>query len=79
MFKPLHFIEEPIEVYFDITPLFEKKPGCPDAFDWRGELFRITELLSEWTDYRRRGKMARNMQPAHAEIATRKGSWGVGC
>ena len=34
--------------------------------------------LSEWTDFTRRGRMARNMQPAHAEVAARRGSLGVG-
>jgi hypothetical protein len=34
--------------------------------------------MSEWHDYQRRGRMARNMKPAHATIAERRGSWGVG-
>jgi hypothetical protein len=38
----------------------------------------VQEVLSEWHDYRRRGRMASNMQPAHAAAATRRGSWGVG-
>jgi hypothetical protein len=79
MVKPLHFIEEPIEVYFDKPPLLEKKPGCPNAINWREEMFRIIDLLNEWTDYRRRGRMARNMQPAHSATASQRGSWGVGC
>lgn len=77
-FRPLRFIQEPIEVHFDTPPLLEKKPGCPDAFTWRGERFRVEVMLSEWHDYRRRGRMARNMQPQHAERAARTGSWGVG-
>lgn len=63
---------------FDQPPLIEKKPGCPDGFMWRGETFRIIELLGEWFDYHRRGRMARNMQPEHAATAERRGSWGVG-
>lgn len=77
-FKPLRFIAEPIEVLFDQPPLIEKKPGCPDGFIWRGENFRIVELLAEWFDYQRRGRMARNMQPQHAAVAEKRGSWGVG-
>lgn len=38
----------------------------------------IVEMVNEWRDYSRRGKMARNMQPQHAAIASRRGSWGVG-
>jgi hypothetical protein len=76
-FKPLRFIGEPIQVLFDTPPTLEKKPGCPDGFVWGGETFRVTEVLREWHDYSRRGRMARNMTPEHA-AATRRGSWGVG-
>jgi hypothetical protein len=76
--KPLHFIDEPITVEFDQPPLFEKKPPCPDRFIWRGETYPITELLSEWMDTARRGRMARNMKPTHLVVATTRGSWGVG-
>jgi hypothetical protein len=76
--KPLKFINEPVEVYFDHPPTLEKKPGCPDGFTWRGQSYRIVELLSEWHDYERRGRMARNMQPQHAKAASQHGSWGVG-
>jgi hypothetical protein len=75
---PLRFIEEPIEVIFDRPPLIEKKPPCPNGFTWRGVTYRIVEMLAEWHDYARRGRMARNMIPAHAETAARRGSWGVG-
>ncbi len=76
--RPLHFIGEPIEVEFDRLPRLEKKPGCPDGFTWRGETYRVVGKLSEWHDYGRRGRMARNMRPAHAAAAARRGSWGVG-
>jgi hypothetical protein len=35
-------------------------------------------MLAEWRDYTRRGRMARNMQPQHAAVASQRGSWGVG-
>jgi BirA family biotin operon repressor/biotin-[acetyl-CoA-carboxylase] ligase len=73
-----HFIDEAIEAEFDQPPALEKKPGCPDGFTWRGETFRVAEMLEEWHDYRRRGRSARNMQPAHAAVAEKRGSWGVG-
>jgi hypothetical protein len=76
--QPLHFIGEPVEVHFAQPPLLEKKPGCPDVFTWRNVEYRVVELLSEWHDYRRRGRMARNMQPQHAQVAQGRGSWGVG-
>lgn len=75
---PVRFIGEEIEVHFDKSPMLEKKPGCPQAFTWRGERYQISEMLSEWHDYSRRGRMARNMQPQHAEVAKSRGSWGVG-
>ena len=72
------FIGDEIEVEFDQPPMLEKKPGCPDRFQWQGEIFDVSKMLKEWHDYRRRGRMARNMQPAHAAIAEKRGSWGVG-
>jgi hypothetical protein len=75
---PLRFVGEPIEVIFDKRPLLDKIPGCPNEFLWRDERFRITKVVSEWHDYRRKGRMARNMSSKHAAVATRRGSWGVG-
>jgi hypothetical protein len=77
-YQPLHFIEEPIEPMFNQPPMLEKKPPCPQAFRWREQEYPIVEMLSEWHDYARRGKAARNMQPQHASTAARRGSWGVG-
>jgi hypothetical protein len=75
---PHRFVSEPIEVIFDKKPLLEKIPGCPEEFLWREEKFCIVEVISEWHDYRRKGRMARNMSIEHATVATRRGSWGVG-
>jgi len=77
-FRPLRFIGEPIQVEFDQPPALEKKPGCPDRFDWQGETHRVVDLLSQWQDYSRRGRMALNMRSGHAAAAARRGSWGVG-
>ena len=78
MFTEPRFIGEEIEVSFDRPPMLEKKPGCPDRFSWGDETFEIVDMLTEWHDYRRRGRMASNMQPAHAAVAEQRGSWGVG-
>ena len=72
------FLSEPIEVEFDEDPLLEKKPGCPDRFVRGEETFEIVEMLAEWHDYRRRGRMAQNMRPERLARASRQGSWGVG-
>ena len=77
-FQPIRFINETIITRFDSPPVFEKKPGCPQSFIWQGEEFKIIDLLSEWHDYKRRGRMARNMSPVHASSAEKRGSWGVG-
>ncbi len=37
-----------------------------------------SQKLSEWTDFTRRGRAARNMRPAHAEVASGRGSLNVG-
>ena len=76
--KPLRFIGESIQAQFDQPPMLEKKPGCPDQFVWREDTYRVIEILQEWHDYSRRGRMAHNMRPEHAAAATRRGSWGVG-
>ncbi len=76
--KPFRFIGQPIEVQFDEPPVLEKKPGCPDRFVWAERTYQVVALLSEWHDYRRKGRMARNMQDEHATVAAARGSWGVG-
>lgn len=77
-YRPVRFINEEVEVFFDRPPVLEKVPHCPKAFVWREERFPIVELISEWHDYQRRGRMGRNMRPEHARTAARRGSWGVG-
>ena len=63
---------------FDVLPARKKAPGPPSAFVWRGTTFRVIEVISRWSEYERKGRMARNMAPAHARIAQQRGSWGVG-
>lgn len=75
---PSQFIDEPIEVFFDEPLLYEKRPDCPQSFSWRGTTFSIQRVLSERQDFNRRGRSARNMQPAHLASASKLGSWGVG-
>lgn len=72
------FISEPIHVHFLSPPAYSKKPHCPDRFTWCEEEFIITDCLAEWADFTRRGRMAKNMQPQHARVASNRGSWGVG-
>ena len=38
----------------------------------------VTELLTEWQDFTRKGKYSHNMKDAHLERANVKGSLGVG-
>jgi hypothetical protein len=77
-FKPKSFIFEQIDVNYDVKPTLEKKPGCPSGFTWKKESYKIVDRISEWHDYSRRGRMSRNMQPQHARVAEKRGSWGVG-
>jgi hypothetical protein len=76
--RPATFLFEPVTVSFETPPLFEKRPGCPQAFTWRDQEHAVAELLREWHDYARRGKMAHNMRPEHLATASQRGSWGVG-
>ena len=77
-YQAIHFYDQPIEPIFDTPPAREKSPDCPNGFIWEDRTYRITEMLSSWTDFKRRGRMARNMQPAHAEVASTRGSLNVG-
>ena len=76
--RSIHFLDRPIEVSFRSPPAREKLPHCPDGFVWEERTFRVIETLSEWTDFVRRGRYARNMQPAHAEVAAGRGSLNFG-
>jgi hypothetical protein len=77
-YAPIHFYDDLIEVVFDKSPAYEKTPDCPNSFVWDEKTYRIVETLSEWSDFTRRGKFARNMRPAHAAVASNRGSLNVG-
>jgi len=72
------FIDQEINVRFNRPPTLTKKPSAPDGFVWGDETFQVCEILSTWFDYQRRGRMAKNMIPAHLRTAAKRGSWGVG-
>jgi hypothetical protein len=76
--RPVRFIDAEIEVAHDRPPALSKKPPAPDSFVWRERTYRVLDVLSTWTSYERRGRMADNMAPAHLATAARRGSWGVG-
>jgi hypothetical protein len=77
-YQAIHFYDHPIEVIFDTPPAREKSPDCPTGFIWDERTYRVIEMLSSWSDFTRRGKMARNMRPAHAAVASSRGSLNVG-
>jgi uncharacterized protein DUF6504 len=77
-YQAIHFYDNPIEPVFDTPPAREKSPDCPNGFIWDDKTYGITEMLSSWSDFARRGKMARNMRPAHAAVASSRGSLNVG-
>ena len=78
-YQPLHFLDQPIEVIFDTPPALEKSPVTPpNGFIWEDKTYRVTEMLASWNDFARRGRMAQNMRPAHAAVASTRGSLNVG-
>ena len=78
-FIPLHFLDQPIEAIFDTPPVLEKSPDIPpNGFIWEGKTYLVTEMLSSWNDFKRRGRMAQNMRPAHTAVASTRGSLNVG-
>lgn len=76
--KPIHFINEEIQVQFKQQPVYKRTPTPPDGFVWDGEEFLIKEILLEWKDFGRRGKNAHNMRPTNLLKAANRGSRGVG-
>ena len=76
--RPVRFIDAEIQVLHDRPPSLAKKPSPPDSFIWAERTHRVVDVLSTWTSYERRGRMADNMAPAHLATAARRGSWGVG-
>lgn len=77
-YTPIHFLDEHIDVIFQTAPVHEKSPHCPNGFVWNERTYQVIESLSEWADFSRSGKMAKNMRPAHAEVASTRGSLNVG-
>jgi len=77
-FQASHFFDHPIEVIFDTPPARQKTPDCPNGFIWEEKTYHVIEMLSSWNDFTRRGKMRRNMRPAHAAVASGRGSLNVG-
>jgi Domain of unknown function (DUF6504) len=75
---PIHFFDQAVEVIFDKPPVREKAPDCPNGFIWEDKTYRVLEMLSAWTDFKRRGRMANNMRPEHAAVAATRGSLNVG-
>jgi hypothetical protein len=77
-YQPIHFFDDPIEPVFDVPLAREKTPDCPNGFIWEARTYHVTEMLSSWSDFTRRGNRARNMRPAHAAVASSRGSLNVG-
>ena len=76
--QSIRFISEEVEVYYKNPPQIKKLPHCPDGFTWEDSYYEVDEVLSEWFDFHRRGRSARNMIPSHRSTAERRASWGVG-
>ena len=78
----MEFYSEPITVEFCTDPLLEKKPGLPKTFTWRGKTYKITKLLKEWHDYRKREEIQHFHNTKRGNTPetklSRRGSWGVG-
>ena len=76
--RPVHFLDEPIQVTFSEPPARQKLPHCPDGFTWGDRTYWVLENLSEWKDFSRRGRNQRNMSTEHALAAAERGSLNVG-
>jgi hypothetical protein len=76
--KPIHFINEEVNVLYEHEPIYKRTPTPPDGFVWKNERFNIKEILLEWKDFDRRGKNAHNMRPTNLLKAAKRGSRAVG-
>lgn len=76
--KPIHFINEEVEVIHHDPPIYQRTPTPPDGFSWRGVTYSVKEILLEWKDFGRRGKNVHNMRPSSLLKAAKRGSRGVG-
>ncbi len=76
--SPLRFISEEIDVEHETSPRLSKKPTAPDSMLWKGQNYKVEEVISSWFDYTRKGRMALNMRPENLMKAERRGSRGVG-
>lgn len=48
---PEQFISEPIEMAYrsqDTGPMARGRPGTPERFFWRGDEYRVAEVLEMW-------------------------------
>lgn len=75
---PKQFLGEMVTVEFREELVFPRKPPCPRQFEWKGTVHIVEELLAEWRDHTRKGRMSRNMRESHLRRAAQTGSWGVG-
>ena len=75
---PVQFIGDEILPIFEKKSLIAKKPIAPSAFVWRDDHYEVIDLISSWSDFSRRGRMAKNMRASSKKKAVRRGSWGVG-
>lgn len=78
IFQSKRLIATKVEVQFAEPQLHKKRPVYPSAFVWNGEKHQICQILSEWQNFSRRGRLSQNMQFEHLMRASKKGSWGVG-
>lgn len=76
--RPKRFLDQAIRVDFKVPPAHQKSPPCPDGFIWEDRSYHVVEKLSEWVDFTRHGRAARNLRPNHAEVASSRGSLNVG-
>jgi len=56
--RPKRYIGREIEVDFDKAPALKKTPHCPDVLHLEEETLRVVEVLEEWSDFTRRGRLA---------------------
>jgi hypothetical protein len=71
------FISDEVEPIFEREPALKKRTGVPDGFLWKGNTFRIVELLAEWHDYSKQREVSPTRR-GQTQLDRQHGSWGLG-
>ena len=74
------FIGDRITVTFATSPVVVKRPPAPSSFSWRGRVYEVDKVLSQWEDFQRPTEQRSIFEraPFNLRAGGRHASWGFG-